>query len=164
MAAVAEGFKPRQFENPMNLLAHYDTTGPEIWRDTEGRVDILVSGVGSAGTIMGTGRYLREKNPGIKLVAVMPREKIHKIEGIGAGFSPPLYEKGLVSEEILVSDSDAALGVGDLMKKHGIFAGISSGAAYFVAEKLMKSEENQGKNIVAILPDSADRYFSSHIF
>ena len=163
-AALAEGFKPRQFENPRNPLAHYETTGPEIWQDTGGGVDIFVCGVGSGGTVMGVGRYLREKNPKVELIAVTPREKNHKIEGIGAGFALPLYDKRIISEEFSVSDSEAIEGARELIRKFGIFAGLSSGAAYWAAVTLSKREENKGKRIVALLPDSADRYFSSPLF
>lgn len=163
-AAKAEGFKTRQFENPRNPLAHYETTGPEIWRDTGGRVDIFVAGVGSGGTLMGTGRYLREKNPEIRLVSVSPRGKGHKIEGIGAGFKLPLYDKTIISEEIEVSDGEAIEGARELIRKFGLFVGISSGAAYHAVKILAKRAENRGKKIVAILPDSADRYFSTSLF
>ena len=153
------GFKPRQFENPLNPLAHYETTGPEIWRDTKGNVDILLAGVGSGGTIMGVGRYLKEQNPAIRIISLLPRERKHKIEGIGPGFASPLYDETLVNETVFVTDAEAALGSRQLIRM-GIFAGVSSGAAYFAAKELIGREENMGKSIALILPDSADRYFS----
>ena len=173
IAEKSGGYCPSQFTNFKNIEAHYLTTGPEIYEDTGGRVDLFVAGVGSGGTIIGGGRYLREKNSRVKIVAVEPRSSPmllagksgrHMIEGIGADFMPPLYDSSIVDEIISVSDNEAISCSRILMKEYGIFCGISSGAAYFAATELEKREENREKVIVAILPDSGDRYFSTGLF
>ena len=169
----ANSFIPSQFDNPANAKAHYKTTGPEIWKNTDGKVDILVSAVGTGGTITGTGRYLKEKNPDIKVVAVEPDASPvlsggnpgpHKIQGIGAGFVPAVLDTGIYDEIIRVKNGDA-LQTGALFgKTEGALVGISSGAALWAGIQLAKREENKGKNIVVILPDSGDRYFSTEMF
>jgi cysteine synthase A len=159
-----EGFKPCQFENPKNVEAHFLTTAPEIDMGVKSHVDIIVSGVGSGGTIMGVGKYFRKKNPKLRIIAVMPKGVKHGIEGIGAGFKPPLYEEAMVDETVRVSDEEAVEFARRLGRKYGIACGISSGAAYFAALRLKEREENSNKNIVAILPDGADRYFSTSLF
>ena len=162
-----------QFENPANSAAHYATTGPEIWADTEGNVDILVAGVGTGGTLSGTARYLREKNPQLHVVAVEPKASPllsggqagpHAIQGIGANFIPQVLERELIDEIICVDNEmpftcAKALGVSD-----GVLVGISSGAALWAATQVAKRPENAGKSIVVILPDSADRYYSTPLF
>lgn len=166
-------FMPSQFENESNPKAHYLTTGPEIWRDMEGKIDILITGVGTGGTLSGTGKYLKEKNPEIKVIAVEPMESpllskgsagIHKIEGIGANFIPKILDRSLIDEVICVSSEDAISTAKKLAVESGIFAGISSGAALFAAKSLKSRKEYQNKRIVVILPDSADRYLSTDLF
>ena len=166
-------FIPSQFDNPANAKAHYTTTGPEIWNDTDGKVDILVSAVGTGGTITGTGRYLKEKNPNVKVVAVEPDASPvlsggnpgpHKIQGIGAGFVPDVLDTSVYDEIIRVKNEDA-LQTGALIgKTEGVLVGISSGAALWAGVQLARREENAGKKIVVILPDSGDRYFSTEMF
>lgn len=166
-------FIPSQFSNPENPQIHYETTGPEIWEATNGNVDILVAGVGTGGTISGTGKYLKEKNPDIKIVAVEPSNSPvlaggkpgpHKIQGIGAGFIPDTMNMDLVDEIIEVQDDDAFATGKKLARKEGILAGISSGAALWAAEELAKDPENEGKNIVVVFPDTGDRYLSTALF
>lgn len=166
-------FIPGQFDNPANAQAHYETTGPEIWEDTDGEVDIFVAGVGTGGTITGTGRYLKEKNPGIKVVAVEPdaspvlsegRAGAHKIQGIGANFVPSLLDTNIYDEIIRVENEDAFTASKELTKKEGILTGISSGAALHAGIELAKRPENEGKTIVVLLPDSGDRYYSTPLF
>lgn len=166
-------FIPGQFENPANAQAHYETTGPEIWEDTDGEVDIFVAGVGTGGTITGTGRYLKEKNPDIKVVAVEPdaspvlsegRAGAHKIQGIGANFVPSLLDTNIYDEIIRVENEDAFTASKELTKKEGILTGISSGAALHAGLELAKRPENEGKTIVVLLPDSGDRYYSTPLF
>lgn len=162
-----------QFDNPANPQKHYETTGPEIWADAQGKVDIFVSAVGTGGTVTGTGKYLKEKNPNIKIVAVEPLNSPvlsggnpgpHKIQGIGAGFVPSICDVSLFDEIITVPD-DAAFETGkEFGKTEGVLTGISSGAALYAATVLAKREENAGKNIVVILPDSGDRYLSTPLF
>ncbi len=170
---TAGAFVAGQFENPVNPLTHYQTTGLEIWKDTNGKVDMLVAGVGTGGTISGTGKFLKEQNPHIKVVAVEPqgspvlsegRAGAHKIQGIGAGFIPKTLDTNIYDEVIAVSDEDAFSTGRELGKTEGILAGISSGAALFAARTLAERKENAGKNIIVILPDSGDRYYSTSLF
>ncbi|MBQ4614584.1 MAG: cysteine synthase A [Akkermansia sp.] len=162
-----------QFENPENPAAHYNGTGPEIWADTEGTVDILVAGVGTGGTISGTGKYLKEKNPAIHIVAVEPASSAilsggcpgaHKIQGIGAGFIPGTLDTSICDEIICVDNETPFTYARELGKTDGVLTGISGGAALYAATLLARRPENAGKRIVAILPDNADRYFSTPIF
>ncbi|MGN0915512.1 MAG: cysteine synthase A [Succinivibrio sp.] len=168
-------FIPQQFENKANSEAHYRTTGPEIWNDTDGKIDIFVSAVGSGGTVAGTGRFLKEKNSNIKIVAVEAAASPvlsggnpgpHKIQGISAGFIPKVYEydKAVVDEIIGVKDEDAFNNGRMLAQKEGLFIGISSGAAVTAAIEIAKREENAGKTIVVVLPDDGDRYLSTPLY
>jgi cysteine synthase A len=166
-------YTPAQFDNPANAQAHYETTGPEIWADTDGTVDIFVASVGTGGTITGTGKYLKEKNAAIKVVAVEPASSpvlsggqagAHKIQGIGAGFVPTVLDTGIYDEIITVENDLAFQASKELTKREGILTGISSGAALYAAVELAKRPENAGKTIVAILPDSGDRYYSTPLF
>ena len=167
-----KSFIPGQFENPANPEAHYETTGPEIWEDTEGNVDIFVATVGTGGTLSGTGRYLKEKNREIKIIAVEPKGSpllsegksgTHKIQGIGAGFIPQNLDTSIYDEVIAVTDEDAFY-TGKLIGKEGFLAGISSGAALWAAIQVAKRPENKGKNVVVLLPDTGDRYLSTELF
>lgn len=170
---IPGSFIAGQFENPANAKAHEKTTGPEIYEDTEGKIDYLVSAIGTGGTITGTGKYLKEKIPHLKVIGVEPQSSPvlskgiagkHGIQGIGAGFVPQVLDTGIYDEIICVSD-EAAFETGRLMsEKEGVLCGISSGAAVSAALKLLKRDENQGKNIVVILPDTADRYMSTALF
>ena len=172
-ASIPGSFIPGQFENPAGPAAHYRTTGPEIWRDTEGQVDILVATVGTGGTLSGTGKYLKEQNPALRVAAVEPdaspllsggQAGPHGIQGIGANFIPKALDRSVYDQVIRVTDQDAfAMGRG-AVRREGILVGISSGAALWAAGQLASREENAGKTIVAILPDSGDRYFSSPMF
>lgn len=174
LAKNTEGsFIAGQFENPSNPKAHYLTTGPEIWADTDGKIDIFVATVGTGGTLTGTAKYLKEKNPDIKIIAVEPASSPllsagkagpHKIQGIGANFVPEILDTDLYDEVLTVTDDDAYKAANAIAKLEGILVGISSGAAVSAAAQIGKRPENAGKNIVTVLPDSGDRYMSSGVF
>ena len=170
---IPGGFIPGQFVNPANPAVHRATTGPEIWRDTDGKVDIFIAGVGTGGTVTGTGEYLKSQNPEVRVVALEPedspvlsegRSGAHKIQGIGAGFVPEVLNTSVYDEVFRASNADAFATAKLLAKKEGISVGISSGAALFGAIQLAKRPENKGKVIVALLPDSGDRYYSTPLF
>ena len=172
-ASIPNSFIPGQFDNPANPAAHYKTTGPEIWRDTEGHVDIFVAGVGTGGTISGTGRYLKEQNPNVRIVAVEPAASPllsqghagpHGLQGIGANFVPGNYDASLVDEIVTVTDEDAYHTGRLLARTEGIMAGITSGAALWAADVLARRPENAGKTIVALLPDDGSRYLSTPLW
>ena len=169
-AEIPNSFIPGQFENPANPNAHYKTTGPEIWRDTDGKVEIFVAGVGTGGTISGTGRYLKEQNAAVRIVGVEPAASPllsqghagpHGLQGIGANFVPKNYDAAVVDEIITVTDEDAYAAGRQLARTEGILAGITSGAALWAAEELARRPENRGKTIVALLPDDGGRYLST---
>jgi len=170
---IPNSFIPAQFDNPANAKAHRETTGPEIWADTDGEVDIFVAGVGTGGTVTGTGEFLKSKKPSVKVVAVEPASSpvlskgesgAHKIQGIGAGFVPNVLNTEVYDEIIAVENDDAFAAAKLLAKKEGILVGISSGAALHAAFELANKPENKGKTIVALLPDSGDRYYSTALF
>ena len=170
---IEGGFIPSQFTNSANPTAHFNTTGPEIWEDTDGKVDIFVAGVGTGGTVSGVGKYLKSKNPNVKVVAVEPAGSPvlskgvagpHKIQGIGAGFVPEMLDTKIYDEIIAVENEDAFATGRTLARKEGLLVGISSGAAVYAATQLAKRPENKGKNIVVLLPDTGDRYLSTPMF
>lgn len=170
---IEGGFIPSQFTNSANPTAHFNTTGPEIWEDTDGKVDIFVAGVGTGGTVSGVGKYLKNKNPNVKVVAVEPAGSPvlskgvagpHKIQGIGAGFVPETLDTKIYDEIIAVENEDAFATGRTLARKEGLLVGISSGAAVYAATQLAKRPENKGKNIVVLLPDTGDRYLSTPMF
>ncbi|UOO37296.1 cysteine synthase A [Oscillospiraceae bacterium CM] len=172
-AEIPNAFIPGQFTNPANPTVHRETTGPEIWADTDGKVDIFVAGVGTGGTVTGTGEFLKSQNPAIKIVAVEPEDSPvlsegragpHKIQGIGAGFVPQVLNTGIYDEIIRVKNEDAFATARELPKTEGLLVGISSGAALWAAAELAKRPENAGKTIVVILPDTGERYLSTPVF
>ena len=170
---IPNSFVPSQFSNPSNARAHFATTGPEIWEDTDGEIDIFVCGVGTGGTITGVGEYLKSKNPDVQVVAVEPKSspfltegkaRVHKIQGIGAGFVPSVLNTAVYDEIITVSDEDAMFCARLMGRCEGILCGISSGAALFAAAELARRPENANKRIVVLLPDGGDRYLSTELF
>jgi len=170
---IPNAFIPAQFDNPANPAIHYTTTGPEIWEDTDGSVDIFVSGIGTGGTISGIGKFLKEKNPDVKIIAVEPANSpvlskgtsgAHKIQGIGAGFVPKTLNTDIYDEIITVENEDAFAVGREIAKSEGILVGISSGAAIWAAAEIAKRPESEGKNIVVLLPDTGDRYLSTPLF
>ena len=170
---IPNAFIPGQFVNPANPQAHIETTGPEIWEDTDGKVDVFVAGIGTGGTITGVGEYLKEKNPDVKVIAVEPATSpvlskgvsgAHKIQGIGAGFVPDTLNTKVYDEIIAVENDDAFAAAKEIASAEGILVGISSGAAYFAAKQIAERPEYAGKNIVVLLPDSGDRYYSTPLF
>lgn len=173
LAEQLHAFVPSQFSNPYNPKSHYETTGPEIWADTDGKIDVFVAGVGTGGTISGTGRYLKEKNPNIQIVAVEPAGSPvlsdgipgrHKIQGIGAGFIPETLDMEIYDEILTVTDDDAYQACRELARREGVLCGISSGATLSAAKELAVKPAYQGKTIVSLFPDGGERYLSSGVF
>lgn len=173
LAEQLHAFVPSQFSNPYNPKSHYETTGPEIWADTDGKIDVFVAGVGTGGTISGTGRYLKEKNPNIQIVAVEPAGSPvlsdgipgrHKIQGIGAGFIPETLDMEIYDEILTVTDDDAYQACRELARREGVLCGISSGAALSAAKELAVKPAYQGKTIVSLFPDGGERYLSGGVF
>ena len=171
--SIEGAYLPAQFDNPSNAKAHYETTGPEIWQDTNGKIDMFVAGVGTGGTLTGTAKYLKEQNPNIEVVAVEPfdspvlsegRSGAHPLQGIGAGFVPTVLDTSLYDRVITVTGEEAYEASKELTRREGILTGISSGAALHAALGLAKLPENKGKTIVVLLPDSGDRYYSTPLF
>ena len=172
-AQTPNSFIPGQFENKANARAHYETTGPEIWRDTDGKIDILIAGVGTGGTLTGCGEYLKEQNPSIQIIAVEPagspllsggQAGPHGLQGIGANFIPTLLNRDICDEVFPVEEEEAYVAAQALAREQGILVGISSGAALFAATVIASAPENEGKTIVAILPDTGDRYLSTPLY
>ena len=172
-ASIPNSFIPDQFSNPVNAAAHYVTTGPEIWEDTDGKVDIFVAGVGTGGTVTGVGRYLKEQNPAVRIVAVEPtgspvlsggQAGAHGLQGIGAGFVPAVLDTTVYDEVLTVSEQDAYAAARAMAQREGVLVGISSGAALHGALQLAARPENRGKTIVVLLPDTGERYLSSDLF
>ena len=170
---IPGSFLPGQFEHPANARAHFETTGPELWRDTDGNIDVFVSAVGSGGTITGTGQYLRQQKPEIRIIAVEPETSpvlsggaagAHKIQGIGAGFVPEVLDTEIFDEIMTVDNEEPFAMARELAKTEGILVGISSGAALYAAVQAAARPENEGKTVVVLLPDSADRYYSTELF
>ena len=170
---IPGSFVPGQFVNAANPKAHFESTGPEIWQDTDGKVDIFVAGVGTGGTVTGVGQYLKSQNPAVKVVAVEPASSpvlskgvsgSHKIQGIGAGFVPDVLDTKVYDEIIPVENDDAFTAGREIGRREGVLVGISSGAAIWAAIELAKRPENEGKTIVALLPDTGDRYLSTPLF
>jgi cysteine synthase A len=173
MKEYKNAFMPMQFSNPANVKVHYETTAVEIWNDLDGKVDMFVAGVGTGGTLVGVGHFLKEKNPEIKIIAVEPESSPvlsggeagkHGIQGIGAGFIPDIFDSKIIDEIIVVNDDDAIEYAKKAAREEGILCGISSGAAASAAVKIAEQESSKGKNIVTIFPDTAERYLSTPLF